>query len=559
MANFAGGQGTGSITIYAAGSNGNVAPVATIAGDNTGLDNPSGIAVDSTGKIYVANRGGGRTSASSITVYPASSNDNVKPIATIEGPNTGLEDPCIAVDSSGKIYAGNANDSITEYAAGSNGDVKPVARIAGLYKGDKTGLSQPNGIALDSTGNIYVVNAFDSDFNVTVYRVGSNGNVRPIANLGGPENGGQGVAVDSSGKIYVSTQFGIDLDYQPGAGGAVVVLSPLSKGEATTVATIYTTPKAGLDAESIALDSKGNIYLATASSGSDNGSINVFAAGHFGNVQPVRTIKGDNTALHFPRAIAVDRSDRIYTCNWFGNHSSYTVYSPGSNGDVAPIASVIGPETKMADARAIGLGFDGNVYVGDYHCGDDKILIYRHDSAGNVKPIGTINGGVPGTYNPAGIAVDSRGRVYVTTRSIKYTSPTALPWPGHDEQYYCVSKQVRDGRTLFYSLPSAKHHMTGTKSGGAILVYSPGANDTTPVAVITGPHTGLDEPRGIAVDSSGYIYVENDGSPGDDHGSVTVYSPTSDGDAAPVSAISGPMTGIHSPHGIALGPPIENQ
>jgi hypothetical protein len=99
--------------------------------------------------------------------------------------------------------------------------------------------------------------------------------------------------------------------------------------------------------------------------------------------------------------------------------------------------------------------------------------------------------------------------------------------------------------------------MTGTKSGGAILVYSPD-DDATPVTVITGPHTGLDEPRGIAVDSGGYIYVENDGSPSDDKGgSVTIYSPTSNSDAAPVSAISGPMTGIHFPHGIALGPPIE--
>ena len=184
------------MTVYAAGSKGNARPLATIIGADTGLDNPSGIGIDSTGKIYVANRGGGRTNESSMTVYAAGSSGNMKPIATIAGPDTGLDDPCIAVDSNGKIYAGNSNDSITVYLPGSDGNVKPIATIIGPDQGDETGLSQPNGIAIDSRGNIYAANAMDSrwysdspGFNVTVYRAGSNGNVKPIATLGGSARG----------------------------------------------------------------------------------------------------------------------------------------------------------------------------------------------------------------------------------------------------------------------------------------------------------------------------------------------------------------------------------
>ncbi len=524
VANFAGGQGTGGVTVYPAGSNGNVTPLATIAGDSTGLDNPGGIAVDSSGKIYVANRGGGRTNASSITVYPAGTNGNVKPIAVIAGPNTGLDDPCIAVDSSGKIYAGNATDSITVYAAGSNGNVKPIATIAGPYNGDKTEISQPNGIALDSKGYIYAVNAVDSDpnqdntgFKVTVYRPGSKGNAKPIVTLSGSVQGGQGVAVDLAGKIYVTTQFRIDDSNNLGEGGSIEVLSPLGKREAKTIATIYTTGKTNLDGESIALDSKGNVYIATASSGSDNGSIRVFASSQYGNVPPIRTLSGDNTLLHFPRAIAVDRGGDIYTPNMGNGRTtgSITVYSAGSDGDAAPIAILTGDNTLIQDLRGIAVDSSGKVYVSNCCRNTESTIVFQHGSNGNVAPIATI------AYSGrGGIAVDSTGKVYT---------------------------------------------IVGSSDGGAVHVYSPGSNGYAPIAIIDGPMTGLAGPRGVAVDSNGNIYVVSDGllynggsvAPfGSTTPRLTIYAAGSDGNVAPIATISGTFTGLDQPKGIALGPPL---
>src|SRR5438034_4321005 len=50
-----------SVTVYAAGASGNVAPIATIGGssstDNTGLNYPVGIARDGAGRLYVTNPG----------------------------------------------------------------------------------------------------------------------------------------------------------------------------------------------------------------------------------------------------------------------------------------------------------------------------------------------------------------------------------------------------------------------------------------------------------------------------------------------------------------------
>jgi hypothetical protein len=97
-------RASNSITVYPAGSKGDVAPKAIISGSNTGLSTPRGIAIDSSGNIYVANASDGvvldgveedinETGPATITVYPPGSNGNVKPFKTITGPLTSLAHP----------------------------------------------------------------------------------------------------------------------------------------------------------------------------------------------------------------------------------------------------------------------------------------------------------------------------------------------------------------------------------------------------------------------------------------------------------------------------------
>ncbi len=81
-----------SVTVYDAGSTGNATPVASIKGASTLLSQPIGIALDAAGRIYVANSG--TTSAQyRITVYAADANGDVAPIVTLSGANTGLSVP----------------------------------------------------------------------------------------------------------------------------------------------------------------------------------------------------------------------------------------------------------------------------------------------------------------------------------------------------------------------------------------------------------------------------------------------------------------------------------
>src|SRR5207247_863506 len=94
---------SGSITVYAARASGDATPTATIAGDNTGLNVPLGIALDGAGNIYVTNN---FADHGSITVYPAGASGNATPTATIETPGirgvTNLYG--IALDGAGNIY-----------------------------------------------------------------------------------------------------------------------------------------------------------------------------------------------------------------------------------------------------------------------------------------------------------------------------------------------------------------------------------------------------------------------------------------------------------------------
>src|ERR1700687_2829675 len=75
-----------------------------------------------TSKIYVTNQ-----CTNAVTAYPASSNGDVAPLS----PVTGLGQPSgIALDLSGRIFVANTcSYSVTVYAAGSNGDAGPVAGI----------------------------------------------------------------------------------------------------------------------------------------------------------------------------------------------------------------------------------------------------------------------------------------------------------------------------------------------------------------------------------------------------------------------------------------------
>lgn len=194
------------VSEYAPGSDGNVTPIASIAGKQTNLAFPDSITVDPTGMVYVANEGNGSGAgrADTVTVYAAGANGNVPPIETITGPDTEFNNVvAIALDSTNNLYAYNRDTpSITVYAPGANGNVAPIRTITG----SKTQLFAPsyNQMALDAADNIYVV----GDNDILEYAAEADGNVAPIRKISGNKtrlthSDSVGIRLDATGNIYV--------------------------------------------------------------------------------------------------------------------------------------------------------------------------------------------------------------------------------------------------------------------------------------------------------------------------------------------------------------------
>jgi hypothetical protein len=187
---------TDSVTVYATGVMGNnLRPIQTISGSLTELDGPRGLTVDGSRNIYVDNPAGAR-----ITVYAAGTSGDVPPIAKLSGHYIAVPEG-VRVDGTGDIYVLNY-DSISEYAPGASGDVIPVRTI----EGKRTGLKNNSGFAMDLENDFYVDHYFLHG-TITEYAANARGDAQPIRTLDGRKTGlgeSGALAVDASGNVYVA-------------------------------------------------------------------------------------------------------------------------------------------------------------------------------------------------------------------------------------------------------------------------------------------------------------------------------------------------------------------
>jgi hypothetical protein len=129
--------------------------VTTISGSSTLLQRPNALAFDTAGRLMVSNLNG-----PTITIYPASAipaGGNVAPVASLVGSNTGLSSPGqmafnSSAGTSGELFvADSLAASIFIYRNPGSFTLNDNLTPSRTISGSNTGLTTINGVALDTT------------------------------------------------------------------------------------------------------------------------------------------------------------------------------------------------------------------------------------------------------------------------------------------------------------------------------------------------------------------------------------------------------------------------
>ena len=277
-----------------------------------------------TGYLYVTNETGyGSSGSGSILVFYENAYGNTSPLYVISGSQTQLSQVNgITVDASGEIYVVDTDkNAILGFGAGSSGNVSPNVVIAG----SNTDLAWPVGLAIDQGGNLYVANCGSgcksglAAAGLLEFAAGSNGNVTPLRNISGS-------------KTQLTRSNGVAW--------------------------------------------RGDVYVSQAS------SIVVFDQAANGNAAPKRVISGSKTFIENAWGVATD-GDSVFAGSCAGDYIERFDYR--ASGDAAPQAVISGSKTKLlscVDGLAFGHGRSYAATINSY----PSVVGFHRLANGDVRP-----------------------------------------------------------------------------------------------------------------------------------------------------------------------------
>ncbi len=317
--------------------NGNQLWVKRYNGPGNGEDYASAIAVDASGNVYVTGHSRGSGTDYDYATIKYNTNGKQLWVGRYDGPGHNYDDAtAIAVDGSGNVYVtghGYGSDTGTDYATikyNTNGNQLWAKRYNGPGDSEDNN-DYAEAIAVDGSGNVYVTGTCWGSWTAYDYatiKYSPNGKQLWVKNYDGPDNGSDdasAIAVDGSGNVYVtgtSKGSGTDYDY--------ATIKYNTSGKQLWVKR-YNGPGNGYDsAYAIAADGSGNVYVTGHSYGSDTGTD--YATVKYntnGNQLWAKRYNGPGKGRDEAEAIAVDGSGHIYVAG--------TSWGSGTNYDYATI------------------------------------------------------------------------------------------------------------------------------------------------------------------------------------------------------------------------------
>ena len=420
------------------------------------LTSPRGVAVDGHGNLYIADTENHRVrridAESGIIVTIAGSGE--EGYGGDEGPATEakLNWPTgVAVDDSGNVYIADRNNERVR-RVDADGIITTFAGTGEWgYDSDEDGgpatqalLNWPADVALDTNGDLYIAD----EYNNRIRKVDAEGIITTVAGMKRPtlevgeeedeetdENVGDhgpatsallnrptGVALDKEGNLYIADRNNHRVR-KVNAEGIITTIAGMAdegfsgdEGPATS---------AQLDSPSgVAVDEGGYIFIADTGNNrirqiGPDGLITTLAGGEDGD-------DGSDTGgqLAAPRDVALDSDGNLYVTD-SGNHQIHAISDTGMATRVAGIEGLGdgGPATEARLLEPTGLALvDGTIYITD--TGNNRIrqvdadgIITTFAGSGERGDAGDDGPALEAQFNgPSLIAVDAEGNVYISDR-----------------------------------------------------------------------------------------------------------------------------------------------
>lgn len=399
---------------------------------------PSGLVLDGSGMIYVADQGNHTIR----TITPAGIVTTLAGFAGLPGSADGTGSTArfdapqgVAIDGSGNVVVADRGNSTIRKVT-SAGVVTTFAGSPGPFgsadgSGTAARFNNPSGIASDAAGNMYVADTFSHTIRkitptaVVITLAGTPGMQGSVDGTGGAVRFGfpTGVASDAAGTIYVADRVPSRIRKVTAAGVVTTMAGSSFCGSADGVGS----GSAFCGPSGLAVDASGNVYVAD----TDNHTIRkITPVGVVSTVAGLAATSGNSDGtgsaarFHQPTGVVVDGAGNLFVADQLNNK----IRKITPTGLVTTLAGsgVPGHTDGTGGAatffRPWGLTLDGS--------GD--LLVAEHGNNGirKVTPAGVVTtiGGVAspasmdgtGTFarfvDPVGVAVDSAGNVYVAER-----------------------------------------------------------------------------------------------------------------------------------------------